>query len=122
MKDNITGEFLDDELCATHLQINVYPVTPQSGEPFETDEFEEIMDLIEKQGFAISNESYHQTIVTLAFVTTDENIESVKFIASQIADWYPDNNVRATISRGGSNVVGGELFDKIQWITVEENR
>lgn len=123
MADNLRGEFIDDEVCATHLQINVYPVTPESGGPFGTDEFEEIMDLVEEEGFSISSESYHQTIVTSAFVTTEDNIGSMKFIASKIAEKYPENEVKATIHLGGgSDIVGGEFFGKIQMITVEENR
>lgn len=112
-------EFIKNELVATRLELSIYAVDDHAGKPWDVDELNQVVELVEDKGFRVAENSYNVTILTEAFVTTDENISKLIEIKETLEEWYPDYEVATTPIYGDEQHADGEAFERIQMMWVE---
>jgi acetolactate synthase regulatory subunit len=112
-------EYLDPGLHATTLQVTDYTIENVPDDPIYSQELEKVVESVRDHGFQISNVSYQHTIVTKAFVITEEKRESIDNLVSDLNSIYKSDTVEAITVSGGSNFAGGEFFSIIQTIQIK---
>jgi hypothetical protein len=114
-------EFMEDdrleEANPTILEVELFPESPKKH---KREDFERITDLLSDHEFSIADISIEQggnPILTDAFISTSEHLDSVEEIQKTLSEWFPEHEV--TYSRTYSDFYRETaVFPETQLLTV----
>lgn len=121
-RDNATEDD-QPEVKATRLEVSIYPAEDRSEgyvPEIDDEQIERAEELISDHGFHLAEDSYDVTILTTAFVTTQENLTAIEEIVSTLEEWYPENTVTHSEAINPNNTTGN-IFEFTHMISVEDD-
>lgn len=105
------------------MEVSIDPAVNNSGSGrFEIDDeqMNQVQALLTDHGFNIAPDSYQHTVLTMAFVTDEENMENIERIVEKLKDWYTAEDVNYNAEARPQQEHTSDIFTSVVSVYVED--